>query len=183
MNLEPATFRSLVERFTILLGLEPVILFSLVGDIDTQQTTGDEVYSFRFSHLFLPTAGIDLGSVSYPILCEVTRPLNNICGKCMTYTKYTTCEWFICHMWVTHISHVSDSYITCMWLIYHMWVIHISHVSDSYTTCEWLIYHSEWLIKLCVSDSYTSVSGLNTHVWVTHIIMWTDYITMCQWLI
>jgi len=86
------------------------------------------------------------------------------------------------HMWVSHVSHMSEACLTYEWVMSHIWVSHVSHMSESCPTYERVmghVYipaicashgtrkrnpaHPKWWWKMCVWERVLSHTHTHTH--------------------
>jgi len=72
-------------------------------------------------------------------------------------------EWVIWHVWMSHVTHWSESRHTSEWIMSHFWVSHITYMNEPGHTSEWVTLHiwRSHMIHLNESHHTTEWISLN----------------------
>ena len=62
---------------------------------------------------------------------------SNPCRLLCTYTY----EWFMSHIWMSHVTHMNESCHTYEWVMWHIWMSHVTHMNESCHTYKWVTSH------------------------------------------
>ena len=100
------------------------------------------------------------------------------------------------HIWMSHVTHMSESCRTYEWVMSHIWMSHVTHMNESCHTYEWVMSHIydsficvTWLIQMCAMthsyvwhDSFICVTWLIHMCDMTHSYVWHDSFICVTWL-
>ena len=53
-------------------------------------------------------------------------------------------EWVVSHIWMNHVTHMSESCHTYEWIMSHVWMSPVTHMNESCHTHEWVMSHT-WM--------------------------------------
>jgi len=80
-----------------------------------------------------------------------------------------TCEWGMSNMWMSHVTHMNESCHACQCVVSHMWMSHVTHVNEACHTCEWVMSHL-WMSHITPVNEWrhTYEWGMS-HIWMCHV--------------
>ena len=96
-----------------------------------------------------------------------TAYIGDCARKACTCARRKFYEWVMSHIWVSEVTHMSESGHTYEWVMSHIWLSHVTHMRESCHTYEWVVSHI-WVSHVThMSESCHTYEWVMSHIWVS----------------